>query len=326
MLVPPIPESEPERLRDLRRYDVLDSHSEENFDRITRIASAILNTPIALVSLVDENRQWFKSRVGLDLRETPRDLAFCAHAILANDVMVVADASLDPRFGKNPLVTSEPKIRFYAGAPLLSPSGHNLGTLCVIDREPRQVKPSQIRALEDLAALVVRELELRKAASTDYLTGAANRRMFLTTAGHEYSRARRYKRPMSVAMFDLDHFKSVNDTHGHHAGDEALKSFANLCQEQIRQQDCFGRMGGEEFALVLVETSAHEALAVVSRIVDKVSQTRVRAGEHEFRITVSAGVASLRDEDANLGDLLIRADRALSAAKAGGRCRAMLAS
>lgn len=324
MTAPPKPRNEQERLRVLDSYDILDSESEENFDRITRIASAIFGTPIALVSLVDENRQWFKSKVGLDVGETPRDLAFCAHAICGDDVMVVSDASHDARFRGNSLVTAEPRIRFYAGAPLTSPSGHNLGTLCIIDREPRQLEQHQVTALADLAGLVVRELELRKAASTDFLTGATNRRKFMTTAMHEFARARRYKRPMSVAMFDLDHFKRVNDTYGHAAGDEALKSFAALCQQQIRQQDCFGRMGGEEFALILVETPARDALAVVARIVDKVAAIPIKTEDREFAITVSAGLAALRDTDENLGDLMIRADRGLYGAKVAGRNRAIL--
>ncbi len=158
---PPVPEDETERLAALLNYAILDTPPEENFDRITRIASHVLKVPMCLVSLVDAERQWFKSKYGLDADETPRDVAFCAHAIMMDDVMVVPDATKDSRFRDNPLVQGEPNIRFYAGAPLKSWSGHNVGTLCVIDQQPRQPTPEQQEILEDLAKIVVDEMELR---------------------------------------------------------------------------------------------------------------------------------------------------------------------
>jgi len=158
----PVTANEAERLLDLQSYDILDSPPEESFDQITRLASSVLGAPIALVSLVDVRRQWFKSKVGLDGNETPREVAFCAHAIVADDVMVIEDTHLDNRFNTNPLVTDDPNIRFYAGAPLKSPAGHNLGTLCVIDRVPRTLNEQQKQTLADLAGLVVREMEFRK--------------------------------------------------------------------------------------------------------------------------------------------------------------------
>lgn len=160
----PTPKNEQERLRALRRYDVLDTPLEDAFDRVTRLAKTVFNTPIALVSLVDENRQWFKSRQGLEVDETSREIAFCAHAILANDVMVVNDATRDPRFAENPLVVNEPCIRFYAGAPLRTIDGYNLGTLCVIDLVSREFSHGQRSQLADLASIVVDQLELRLAA------------------------------------------------------------------------------------------------------------------------------------------------------------------
>ena len=159
---PPIPPNEAERLSILEELDILDSLPEESFDRITRIASHMFGTPIALVSLVDEARQWFKSRVGLDVAETPREHAFCAHAILRPEVMVVEDAQADRRFASNPLVTGNPNIRFYAGAPLVVEEDIRLGTLCVIDQKPRALTPESKTCLTDLAALVVDELMLRK--------------------------------------------------------------------------------------------------------------------------------------------------------------------
>ncbi|MEQ8248149.1 MAG: sensor domain-containing diguanylate cyclase [Alphaproteobacteria bacterium] len=326
MRKPPVPENEANRLRDLERHAVLDTAPEADFDRITRIASKVVGTPIALVSLVDERRQWFKSRVGLDATETPREVAFCAHAIAGTETFVVGDALSDERFEDNPLVTGDPNVRFYAGALLTSSNGNNLGTLCVIDREPRTLTEDQRQILEDLAHLVVRELELRKAASMDHLTGAANRRMFLETAQGEFVRARRYGRNLSAIIYDLDHFKLVNDKHGHISGDEALKVFAGVCQDQIREQDYFGRLGGEEFGLLLVETAGEQALTVVNRMLRELSAVSIRAEDRTFSITASAGVASLRDQDETLGDLMIRADKALYDAKEKGRNQAALDS
>ena len=159
MLKPLIPASEIARLQALRDLSLLDTPAEERFDRLTRIAQHILQVPIALVSLIDADRQWFKSRQGLDAQEIHRDISFCGHAILRPDVLVVADAVADQRFADNPLVLGAPSIRFYAGAPLTLSSGECVGTLCVIDRQPRQVTRAQLAALQDLAACVVEELE-----------------------------------------------------------------------------------------------------------------------------------------------------------------------
>ena len=143
----PLPPDEAGRLRTLAAYDVLDTPAEQAFDDLALLASRICGTPIALMTLVDERRQWFKSRVNFGARETSRDVSFCAHAILGDDLFVVPDAQADARFAANPLVRSDPRIRFYAGAPLVAPDGHAVGTLCVIDRTPRSLTPEQAEAL-----------------------------------------------------------------------------------------------------------------------------------------------------------------------------------
>jgi GAF domain-containing protein len=156
------PQQEKKRLKVLWQYEVLDTVPEALFDDLTELAAGICEAPIALISLVDEKRQWFKSKFGTTVNETSRDISFCAHAIQQPDLFIIPDATLDQRFAQNPLVTSDPKIRFYAGAPLITPDGYALGTLCVIDKVPRELRPEQRQALRVLARHVVSQLELRR--------------------------------------------------------------------------------------------------------------------------------------------------------------------
>ena len=156
------PINEAGRIAALEKYAILDTDPEQSFDDLTLLASFICRTPIALISLVDENRQWFKSRVGMDAKETSRDIAFCSTAILQSDVFVVPDALKDDRFRDSPLVVSDPHIRFYAGAPLINEDGYALGTLCVVDRAPRELAPDQKEALKALSRLVLAQLEFRR--------------------------------------------------------------------------------------------------------------------------------------------------------------------
>lgn len=316
--------NEAARLRAVDRYDILDTSPEEGFDRITRIASRLLGMPIALVSVIDERRQWFKSRVGLDVTETPRAHAFCDHAIRNSDVMVVPNATMDDRFKANPLVTGDPSIRFYAGAPLRTRDGHNLGTLCVIDRTPREFSVDQKRLLQDLANLVMDQMELRLLAGTDPLTGAFNRRRFMGALEQEWSRVKRYRRSLAVLMLDIDHFKKVNDTWGHGVGDEALRRLSDVCHASLRSHDIFARIGGEEFGVLLPEVSELHAVAVAERLRQRVADMEIPADDQMFHITVSIGIAHVDGAEGEVppaAKLIEAADDALYAAKSEGRNR-----
>jgi diguanylate cyclase (GGDEF)-like protein len=320
------------RLRTLDRYQVLDSQPEPQFNRIVTLAKRALRVPIALISLVDEERQWFKARDGLSVDQTPRSLAFCDHAIRRRGVMVVEDARLDIRFRDNPLVTGEPGIRFYAGAPLVTRDGQALGTVCVIDRVPRSFDEDDRETLTDLAAIVMDELELRLAnrelavlAQTDPLTGCLNRRTFFSLSEREMGRRRRTGCDIAVLVLDIDHFKKVNDTYGHSAGDRALAQFADQIGQTIRVQDVFARLGGEEFGLILPDASQSQAIETGERLRRMVEQTPIHTDSGPVRITVSLGAATVKPGEISVEPALRRADEALYRAKHCGRNRVIAA-
>ena len=161
----PVPSNEAERLAVLKEYHILDTGTEQSYDDIVALAAHICRVPIAMISLVDEVRQWFKSKLGVEQQQTPREVAFCAHAILKNGPFIVVDAAKDRRFAGSALVTGEPHIRFYAGIPLINPEGLALGTLCVVDRQPRRLSAPQLKALQALSRQVMALLELRRVST-----------------------------------------------------------------------------------------------------------------------------------------------------------------
>ena len=250
----PIPSDEEERLRDLERFGLLGHRSDIHLDRLVELARLIFDVPMAAISLVTANRQWFLAEKGLNIRETPRGVAFCAHAIMGSSVLVVPNALKDERFCSNPLVTSEPQIRFYAGAPLRSSSGHNLGTLCVIDCQPMEPTAAQIRQLELLSQLVMRELDLRRQRFLCPITDLPIRQEFLRIAEQECHRARIERRDLSLLLFDIDNFRAINSRWGHHAGDEVMADLCKMTRQFLREEDFAGRLGDGEFALLLVDT------------------------------------------------------------------------
>ena len=321
----------------LRSLDVLFTPAEERFDRITRLASRLFGTPIALVSLVADKCQWIKSAQGLDITETSREVSFCAHAILGEETFVVENAPDDPRFADNPMVTGEPNIRFYAGHPLHAVDGSRVGALCLIDRSPRKFSIDQLEVLRDLAALVETELQrgqlrethrdlirerddLQRKASIDDLTRLWNRGAISELLGAELARARRGT-PLCVAMIDVDAFKGVNDTQGHQAGDAMLVEIAARIRRAVREFDAVGRYGGDEFIALFSDCNLDAAETVCERIRHFVADTPVATPAGPITATVSIGLVACDAADADPDQIIGAADAALYRAKDKGRNR-----
>lgn len=266
---PDIPVDETRRLRALRSLSVLDTFPEERFDRFTRLATRLFGVPIALVSLVDRDRQWFKSRQGLEAEETSRKISFCAHAILGEGPLVVPDSLSDERFADNPLVCGTPGIRFYAGHPLRAPDGSRVGTLCIIDHQPRGFPEADRVLLADLASMVDRELSLLALATVDELTQLSNRLGFMEIAAHVLALCKRHGKPAALLAFDLNDFKQINDTRGHAAGDEVLRLFGSLLLKHFRHSDVIARLGGDEFCVLANAATAEQMAGSLELLVAK---------------------------------------------------------
>ncbi len=266
MLSPDFPPDEPIRLATLRALNILDSLPEERFDRLTRMARRMFGVAVALVTLVDTDRQWFKSSQGLSVCQTPRNISFCGHAILADTALVVPDARLDPRFFDNPLVTGEPAIRFYAGYPLKAANGSKLGTLCIIDPQPRAFTNEDLGLLSDLGAMVEQEIATYQMSTLDELTQLHNRRGFMALAQHALNMAARTTTPCTLVFMDLDKFKAVNDNFGHAEGDRALVTFAEYMRGSFRDADVLSRLGGDEFVVLLYDCPFDLAEGIVQRL------------------------------------------------------------
>lgn len=312
------------RIAALDRYDVLDTPPSAPFDRITALVRDVLHVPISAVSLVDRRRQWFKSVQGLSVTETSRSVSFCAHTIMDETVLVVPDALADARFADNALVTGAPHIRSYAGAPLCTPDGYNVGALCAIDTVPREFTPAQVSILSSFAALVVDELELRRIAETDHMTGAVSRRGFVEQIDAGIARCRRENRSSVLVLLDIDHFKSVNDRFGHPAGDAVLKTLSALCADHLRSTDCFGRLGGEEFGILLADVDEAHGLRLAEDIRARIAAHLMPVGLG-LRVTASFGVSALSPSLTAAAQWIAQADMALYAAKRSGRNRCVVA-
>lgn len=307
---PRLPENEQQRLEKLKDLNILDTEPEERFDRITRLAKRLLNVPIALVSLIDVNRQWFKSCQGLNVRETSRKISFCGHAILEEDIFIIPDATKDERFLDNPLVTGEPNIRFYAGYPLkYSNDNTKLGTLCVIDVVPRNLNDEEIQALMDLGAMVEQELSSNRNATTDELTKISNRRGFMELAELSMRLHSTIDSEATLILLDLNRFKYINDNFGHAEGDKALKAFTQMMMASFRKSDIMARLGGDEFVILLNNSNVVDAQQVIDNFKEVVRLYNMESNS-DYELDFSEGIIPLDCKSSKaIDDYLNEADK-----------------
>jgi diguanylate cyclase (GGDEF)-like protein len=349
MKVAATPWNEVERIAALQALDVLDTAPESEFDALVNAAAAVCDAPISLVSLVDTDRQWFKANHGLaGATQTPRDIAFCAHAILQDGVFEVPDAGLDYRFADNPLVSGAPDIRFYAGAPVRLSNGQCVGTLCVIDREPRVLNERQREVLQCLAKATAQALEGRIAlkqvrglvgdlsraaeeaqhrASHDPLTGLLNRASFgLCLKKALNAAATDSNEPAALLCIDLDHFKLVNDTCGHAAGDLLLQQITDMLRRAVRKGDAVARLGGDEFAILLNACTLPTAQRLAEGICATFDNFRFVHGDHRMKVGTSIGLVAVDGRWAETATLMQAADACCYSAKQAGRNRVVVLS
>ncbi len=326
MKKPGMPAQEAERLESLDNLKILYSPAEERFDRITRIARRLFDVPIALVSLVSQDKQWFKSNQGLSATETPREVSFCAHAILGREPMVIRNADKDPDFADNPLVTSGQRIRFYAGCPVRY-EGAPLGTLCVIDMVPRDFEPSDLDALKSLAAWVEIELKLNRMSAAqvellsklnesqrqsmiDPVTRIWNRTAMEEVLETEFSRAKRQKYPMALLQVDVANFEGIVTRYGDEAGDEVLREVAQRIRGCIRPHDVLGRHDGYEFVVFLGDCSDVDAHSIAKRICNRISEEKFDILGKRIPVQLNVGAAASK----TVTDLMLRKLKELATA------------
>ncbi|MCC5660742.1 sensor domain-containing diguanylate cyclase [Nostoc sp. XA010] len=325
----PLPENEAERLKVLAGYSILDTLPEEAFDDLTALAAYICKTPIALISLVDADRQWFKSKVGLKARETPRQWAFCSHAILQpDDILVVPNAIKDDRFTNNPLVKGSPKIRFYAGVPLITPDGLPIGTLCVMDTIPHHPSYQQLDALRRLSRQAIAQMELlqevrnrkqaeiegRQLSLTDELTGLHNRRGFFLMAEQQLKIAHRTRVLCWVIFIDLDGLKQINDTLGHDIGDALIVDAAQLLKQSFRNSDIVARLGGDEF-VVFISSYFKDADSIQECLQTNIANFNQQQNRN-YELSMSIGIERYSAEsNMSLKQLIAKSDKLMYAHK-----------
>jgi diguanylate cyclase (GGDEF)-like protein len=326
------------RLNDLKSYAILDTPPEEDFDRLVRLAAHVCGTPVATLTLVDEQRQWFKSALGLQVAATDRATGFCAQAIRGHDLFLVPDARANPAFAANPLVATEPGIRFYAGMPLVSSDGFVLGAMAVMDRVARTLTCDQLEALQTLGRQAMVLLELRRQrrlleseraaaerlALHDPLTRLPNRQLLFDRLRHALAVCSRTRSSGALLFIDLDNFKTLNETLGLALGDQLLQQVASRLSACVRRTDTVARLGGDEFVVMLEDLgatpkdAAARARGVAEQILAALNQP-YQLAEHGHFSSPSIGITLFSEEHADAGELLKRADLAMYQAKAAGR-------
>lgn len=338
-------EYEARRQAALDRLAIVDTQAETAYDDLARLAQTLCATPMALVSLLDRERQWFKARIGVDVQSVPRQGSFCEHTTRSPDrLLEIQDARVDQRFAASPYVLGEPHVRFYAGAPILTSDGNAVGTICVLDTVPRALTNAQGEGLMALARQAQLLLELRKylraqrdhndvdqrmaralrrqrnwlhyQAMHDPLTGLLNRAGMEDLHSRPDASALLQSAPYVFALADIDHFKQINDRHGHLVGDEVLRAVAKVIADSVRSDDVAIRYGGEEFLLVFPRTGLQAAHEIAERLC-----SRVRKLELAEPVRLSIGLAAGDPDRDRPEQVFERADQALYTAKQSGRDR-----
>jgi len=338
MLEPSLPYNEQQRLKKLHDLRLLDTPIERRFESIVRLAKILLDVPIVAISLIDKDRQWFKACEGLIVNETPRQISFCGHTILGDDIFEVENALTDERFMDNPLVTGYPNIRYYAGCPIHVDSGETLGTLCVIDKKPRKLNDVQRDALYDLAAMVesvvaseansharqrlLDDLHIvNKQSQIDALTQTWNRRGIQQILDELFEVAQDNHGFFGLGILDVDHFKKINDQYGHDAGDLCLKTLAKRMVSTCRESDAVGRWGGEEFIIILNTKSRRDIQLCFDRLQYSLCKDTIKTNDNQsidFTCTIGATICDPELYSDWMSCLKI-ADEALYKGKSEGR-------
>ena len=345
MIYPP-PQFEQQKSEVLQRYRILNGSEVHVAGQIAHTTAIALGVPVVIASLNERYRTWYKAAHGAGENDLERFYAFSSRANLSDSVFALTDVREDPHFAVDPAVNGHPPIVFFAGAPLRDPDGKRFGSLCLIDHQPKEFGEFELRLLESFAGLISQDICVRSAARyavrdlieaehdkcdlfdmamTDPLTKALNRRAFFRFAEREVLRASRHGKPLTAIMFDIDHFKRVNDVHGHGVGDEVLTRLVQCVTKNIRDEDLLGRLGGEEFALVLPETEPLRAAILANRLRDAISDISFAGKNGPFNITISAGISEPGFADIDILPALERADAALYRAKQNGRNRVEVA-
>lgn len=304
------------RLAALQDLQISGGGPEETLDRMARLLKATLDFPIGYVALVNLDSQIIKSRLDVSVCDGTRAGAFCSQTIDMSVPLIIPDTLQDPRVSTLSQVRLAPFIRSYWGCPLTTQSGFNIGTLCVVDFVPRYPRDGDDAILRDFGRLAIEYIELRAQVSTDLLTGVQTRRSFFADGEHIFESCRSRYDAMSCIVFDLNHFKLINDTLGHSTGDDVLRMTGHLLRRELRSESVIGRIGGEEFAVLLPGERLDGAFKVAERLrrmLENVSSPTLPA------VTASFGIAECLASDKSIDDLIKRADAAAYAAKAGGR-------
>lgn len=266
-------EAEAARQFALERYDILDTPQEYCFDHIAKTVKLVLDVPIVAISMIDGKRQWFKSKIGFESSEIPRNSAICEYTINQNNSLIIEDTTLDPQFKDSPMVVGYPFLRSYIGVPLTTPDGHNIGVLCALDIVPRQFTHAKVELLEQLAELVIHELEIRQQAEKDRLTGALTRSGFSVKVQKAIALYNRQGTISTMVLFDLDLHKLIRHHSGNLSGNALLRTIIGTLIACLKPSDCVGRMGGKQFAVLLTSTTQSEAMTATKEFLKKMDQT-----------------------------------------------------